>query len=86
MPIEKTFLTAVVKTEILEVSTAPSNNSGNCECLEPGPCFNLLKNCIDTATEDYEKGNSSEELYVIFTLKLCPNAFVDCVEMLYGLE
>lgn len=45
-------------------------------------CYSL--NSYTTAA--YESGDSSEEVYVMFVLRWCPDGFIGCVEREYGLE
>lgn len=86
IPTGESILTAVLEMGTPESKIKPAKNSGGCECLASDKCFELLKNCIDTATEAYESGDSSEEVYVMFVLRWCPDGFIGCVEREYGLE
>ena len=73
------------KAGIPESDAEPTATTSNCECLAAEePCADLLQNCQDTASENYENGDYNYEQYVMFSTRYCIEAFLDCVEDLYG--
>lgn len=75
---ENTIPTVVAEAEFSETSTISSKNSGNCECLSSASCTDLLSNCVGTAQEAYDNGDYSDEIYEMFVLGICPDAFTSC--------